>query len=180
MLYPVPVVMVSCADKEGNTDIITIAWTGTICSDPAMVYISVRPSRNSYHMIKEEGEFVINLTTKALAKACDTAGVKSGRDMDKFKELGLTKGISNKVKVPYIEESPVAIECKVENILELGTHHMFIARVLAVSVDSQYIDEKGKFDLYRAKPIVYSHGEYATLGEVIGNFGYSVRKKKKR
>lgn len=180
MLYPVPVVMVTCMDKEENTDIITIAWTGTICSDPAMVYISVRPSRHSYHMIKEEGEFVINLTTEALAKACDTAGVKSGRDMDKFKELGLTKGKSCKVKVPYIEESPVAIECKVENILELGTHHMFIARVLAVSVDSQYIDEKGKFDLYKSNPIVYSHGEYTTLGKVIGNFGYSVRKKKKR
>ncbi len=179
MLYPVPAVMVSMADSEGNSNIITIAWTGTVCSDPPMVYISVRPGRHSYRILKESKEFVINICTEDLVRQTDTAGVRSGRDMDKFKELKLTKGVSKEVKAPYIAEAPIALECKVCDIISLGTHDMFLAKVLAVSVDKKYIDEKGKFDLKKAKPIVYSHGDYMGLGNLLGNFGFSVRKKKK-
>ena len=144
MVYPLPAVMVSCGDME-KSNIITVAWTGTICTDPAMVYISVRPERYSYNMIKETGEFVINLTTKELARKTDFAGVRSGRDLDKFDKLKLTKEKANKVKAPLIKESPVNIECKVTEIKELGSHHMFIAKVLAVDIDEKYLDEKGKF-----------------------------------
>lgn len=177
MLYPLPVVMVSVADKEGKQNIITIAWTGTICSDPPMVSISVRPERYSYHMIKETGEFVINLTTKELAFATDYCGVKSGRDVDKFAAMQLTPVRGDKVKAPLIAESPVNLECKVTEVKHLGTHDMFMAEVVCVHADEKYMDEQNRFHLEMADPIVYSHGTYMTTGEKIGTFGYSVRKK---
>ena len=177
MLYPLPVVMVSVADKEGNANIITIAWAGTICSDPAMVSISVRPERYSYNILKDTREFVINLTTRELAYATDYCGVKSGRDVDKFAEMKLTPGKASIVKSPLIEESPVNIECKVTEIIPLGTHDMFLAEVVAVHADEKYKDEKGKFCFEKADPILYSHGDYFTFGEKVGSFGYSVRKK---
>ncbi len=178
MLYPVPAVMVSCRDKDGNTNFFTAAWTGTVCSDPAMVYISVRPSRYSYKMIEETGEFVINLTTDSLAHATDLAGVKSGRDVDKWKECKLTKGKALKVKAPIIKESPVNIECKVTQIIKLGSHDMFLAEVLAVDVDEKYVDKKGSLNLKAAGLMAYSHGRYYSLGKQIGKFGFSVKKKK--
>lgn len=177
MLYPVPAVMVSCAN-EIEDNIITIAWTGTICSSPPMVYISVRKERYSYNIIKETGEFVINIPTKEVVKETDKAGVFSGRKIKKFDNLGLTKAKSKEIKVPYIKECPIALECVVKNIIELGSHDMFLAEVVAVNVDKKYIDEKGRFHLEKANPIVYSHGEYYTLGQVLGKFGYSVKKKK--
>lgn len=180
MLYPLPVVMVSAADKEGRDDIITVAWAGTVCTNPPMVSISIRPERYSYHMIRETGEFVINLTTEELAFATDYCGVKSGRDVDKFKETGLTREKAEKVKAPMIAEAPVSIECKVKEIRELGSHHMFIAQVAAVHADEKYMDEKNWFDLNRARPIVYSHGEYLGTGKKLGTFGYSVKKAKKQ
>lgn len=175
MLYPLPAVMVSCADK-GIENIITVAWTGTICTNPAMVYISLRPERYSYKMIKNSGEFIINLINKRLTKAMDYCGVKSGHDVDKWKEMNLTKRTGKKVKAPLIVESPVNIECKVEQILELGSHHMFLARVEGVHVDKNLLDEKGKLCLERAELVVYSHGIYYDLGKFIGSFGYSVKK----
>lgn len=177
MLYPVPAVLVSCADKDGNDNLFTVAWTGTICSDPAMVSISVRPSRYSYDLIKSTGEFVINLTTKKLVKATDFCGVKSGRDVDKWKEMNLHKLPASKVAAPLLEESPVNIECKVTEVKELGTHHMFLAEVVAVHVDDKYMDEKGTFHLNDTDLITYSHGTYMSLGEKLGTFGYSVKKK---
>lgn len=181
MVYPLPAVMVSCGDREGRSNIITIAWTGTICTNPAMLYISVRPERYSYQMIKESGEFVINLTTERLVKQTDYCGVKSGRDVDKFKETKLTRGKANELKyAPIIEESPVNIECKLERIEELGSHHMFIAKVVSVQVDEAYMNETGKFCLNDTGLIAYSHGEYRTLGEPLGTFGYSIKKKNKK
>ena len=177
MLYPLPAVMVSVTDGKGEDDIITVAWTGTICTNPPMVYISVRPERHSYHMIKETGEFVINLTTEKLAKATDFCGVRSGRDVDKFKETGLTREKADIVSAPMIQESPVSIECKVKEIKELGSHHMFLADVVAVHADEHYMDENNRFDLNLAKPLVYSHGEYLAGGRKVGTFGYSVKKK---
>ncbi len=178
MLYPLPAVMVSCGDKEGNANIVTIAWTGTVCTNPAMLYISLRPERHSYQMIKETGEFVVNLTTKDLVYATDYCGVRSGRDVDKFKEMKLTKQKAEKLMyAPIIKESPVSIECKVVEIKELGTHHMFLAQVLAVDIDERYMDKSGKFRLNSADLMVYSHGEYFNLKEQLGTFGYSVRKK---
>ena len=177
MLYPLPAVLVSCKGKEGAANLITIGWVGTICSDPAMVSISVRPERYSYHMIKETGEFVINMTTKELAYATDYCGVKSGRDVDKFKEMHLTPIPGAEVKAPLIGESPVSLECKVREIKQLGSHDMFIADVVAVHADERYMDEKGKFHLDKAEPIVYSHGSYVATGETIGTFGFSVKKK---
>lgn len=176
MLYPLPVVMVSVADKEGRNNIITIAWVGTICSNPPMVSISVRPERYSYNILKETGEFVINLTTKDLTYATDYCGVKSGRDVDKFKEMGLTALPGKEVKAPLIAESPVNIECKVTQVISLGSHDMFLAEVVAVHVDEKYMDEKGKFHLDKAEPIAYSHGDYLATGELLGTFGYSVKK----
>lgn len=176
MLYPLPVVMVSVADKEGKQNIITIAWAGTICSNPPMVSISVRPERYSYDVIKETGEFVINLTTKDLVYATDYCGVKSGRDVDKFKEMGLTALPGKEVNAPLIAESPVNIECKVTQVIPLGSHDMFLAEVVAVHVDEKYIDEKGKFHLDKAEPVAYSHGDYLATGELLGTFGYSVKK----
>lgn len=177
MLYPLPAVLVSCADKRGNDNLLTVAWTGTICSDPAMVSISVRPGRYSYHMIKESGEFVINLTTKSLVRAVDYCGVRSGRDVDKWKEMNLHRLPADIVKAPLLEESPVNIECKVTEVKELGTHHMFLAEVVAVHVDDTYMDDKGTFHLNDTDLLAYSHGTYMGLGEKLGTFGYSVRKK---
>lgn len=180
MLYPVPAAMVSVADQEGNTNIITVAWTGTICSDPAMLYISVRPERYSYHMIQETGEFVVNLTTKKLVKAADYCGVRSGRDVDKWKEMKLTPGKAQKVCAPIIEESPVNLECRVTEMKELGTHHMFLAEVIAVDVDEAYLNEHGKFELNSTELVAYSHGEYLETGKCLGTFGFSVKKPEKR
>ncbi len=177
MLYPLPAVMVSAADKEGNANILTVAWTGTICSDPAMLYISVRPERYSYHMIRETGEFAVNLTTEKLAYATDWCGVKSGRDVDKWKEMSLTKGEAKKLAyAPVILESPVNIECKVTEVKELGSHHMFLAEVAAVHVDGKYMKKNGKFELNSTGLLAYSHGEYVGLGRELGKFGWSVRK----
>lgn len=178
MLYPVPAVMISCQREGEKPNIITVAWAGTICSDPAMVSISVRKERYSHPIISETGEFVINLTTKDLAFATDYCGVKSGKDVDKFKEMKLTAAPSNKVSCPGIAESPVNIECKVKQVIELGSHDMFIAEVVAVDVSEEYLDENGKFNLNSTGLVTYSHGEYFTLGEKIGKFGYSVKKKK--
>lgn len=179
MLYPLPAVMVSVGDKEGNTNIITIAWTGTICTNPPMLYISVRPERYSYDMIKESGEFVVNLTTKELTHATDFCGVKSGRDLDKWEKTGLTKGKATELEfAPIIEESPVNIECKVENIVPLGSHHMFIARVVNVQVSEEHLDENGKFHLNKTGLVAYSHGQYLQTGPKLGKFGYSIQKKK--
>ncbi|MEE1315040.1 MAG: flavin reductase family protein [Faecalimonas sp.] len=178
MLYPLPAVMVSVGDKSGNTNIVTIAWTGTVCSDPAMLYISVRPERHSYAMLKETGEFVVNLTTEALVQATDYCGVRSGRDVDKWRETGLTKGKANALQyAPIIEESPVNIECKVVDVKPLGSHDMFLAEVVSVQVDEKYLNEKGRFCLEETGLLAYSHGEYLALGEKLGSFGYSVKKK---
>lgn len=178
MIYPVPAVMVSCGDTPETHNIITIAWTGTICTNPPMTYISIRKERHSYSLIKNSSSFVINLTTKDLAFATDFSGVKSGRDVDKFKHLNLTAIAATKVKAPMIEESPVNIECKVTEIKELGSHDMFLAEVVAVHVDEKYIDDKGKFHLDATQPIAYAHGTYYTLHEALGSFGYSIMKKK--
>ena len=181
MVYPLPAVMVSTADTKGNDNIITVAWTGTVCTNPAMLYISVRPERYSYHLLRESGEFVVNLTTEKLAKATDSCGVRSGRDYDKWKEMHLTRGEAKKLQyAPIIQESPVNIECKVTEVHELGSHHMFLARVEAVQVDESYMNETGKFELNDTQLLAYSHGEYYTLGKKLGTFGYSVRKKKKK
>lgn len=179
MVYPVPAVMITCGNEE-QANIVTVAWTGTICTNPPMTYISLRPSRYSYDLIKESGTFVINLTTKKLTKATDFCGVRSGRDFDKFKEMNLTAIYENQTGCPMIEESPVNIECRVTEIKELGSHHMFIAEVLAVYVDDTYIDEKGKFHLNSTDLVAYSHGTYFNLGEQLGTFGYSVMKPKKK
>lgn len=177
MLYPVPAVLVSCRDKAGNDNVLTVAWAGTICSDPAMLSISVRKERHSHPMIMETGEFVVNLTTRQLLQATDYCGVKSGRDEDKFKAMNLTKGEGEKVNVPIIMESPVNIECKVKQVLELGSHDMFVAEVVNVQISDEYMDEKGAFHLNDADLLAYSHGQYYSLGEKLGTFGYSVRKK---
>ena len=181
MLYPLPAVMVSVGNKQGETNIITVAWTGTICTNPAMVYISVRPERYSYQMIKESGEFVINLTTEKLVKATDYCGVKSGRDVDKWKEMNLHQEQAETLEYsPLILESPVNIECKVVEIKELGSHHMFIANVTAVHADEAYLNEQNKFELNNTGLLAYSHGEYLGLGKKLGTFGYSIRKKVKK
>ncbi|WP_346663880.1 flavin reductase family protein [uncultured Merdimonas sp.] len=178
MLYPLPAVLVSAADKKGEAGILTVAWTGTICTNPAMLYISVKPERYTYHMIRETGEFVVNLTTKKLARVTDWCGVRSGRDVDKWEETGLTKGRASRlVYAPLIEESPVNLECQVTEVKELGSHHMFLARILAVQADEAYMNENGKFELNETGLIAYSHGEYFSLGEDLGRFGFSVKKK---
>ena len=167
-------------DKNGNSNILTVAWTGTVCTNPPMVYISVRPERYSYHMLQESGEFVINLTTERLSRATDYCGVRSGRDTDKWKDCFLTQKKAHSLKwAPIIEESPVNIECKVTEIKELGSHHMFLAKVQAVQADEAYLNKQNKFELNKTGLIAYSHGEYLNLGKKIGTFGYSVRKKKK-
>lgn len=182
MLYPVPAVMVSCGREGEKPNIITVAWAGTICSEPAMVSISVRKERFSYGIIKETGEFVINLVNKPLVRATDYCGVKSGRDVDKFMEMRLTPQASRYIKAPGIEESPVNIECRVKEVKELGSHDMFIAQVVGVTIDNQYMNDKGKFNLNTSGLVSYSHGEYYELGKKLGSFGYSVKRpvKKKR
>ncbi|MCD7840900.1 MAG: flavin reductase family protein [Lachnospiraceae bacterium] len=203
MLYPLPAVMVSCARpmetparvvsaEERSRDsknalhcaaakerpnIITVAWAGTVCTNPAMVSISIRPERYSYSIIRDTGEFVINLTTRKLARAADYCGVRSGRDVDKFKEAHLTAIPAVHIGAPLIAESPVNIECRVRDVLELGSHHMFVAEVLGVDVDDRYLDDKGKLRLNDAELMVYSHGTYYELGKSLGSFGYSVRRK---
>lgn len=179
MLYPVPAVMLSCQREGEKPNIITVAWAGTICSDPVMLSVSIRKERHSHDIISETGEFVVNLTTEELCYATDYCGVKSGRDVDKFKEMHLTAEKSSKVKAPLIEESPVNLECKVVDVKELGSHDMFIAQVVAVHVDEKYLDDKGRLDLGKANLITYSHGEYFGLGKKLGKFGYSVEKKNK-
>ncbi len=178
VLNPVPAVMVTCVDSKGKPNIITLAWVGTVNSEPPMVSISVRKERYSYNLIKEQGEFVINLTTRKLARATDLCGVKSGRDMDKFEQAGLTAERASKVNVPMITECPINIECVVRNILELGSHDMFIGEIVAVNVDDSLLDEKGKLCLERADLICYSHGEYWSLEKSLGYFGFSVTKRK--
>ena len=177
MLYPVPAVMVSCARQGERPNIITLAWVGNVCSDPVMVSISVRPERYSYNIIKDSGEFVINLTTEKLAFATDYCGVKSGRDVDKFAECALTPSDSAVIKAPGIMESPVNIECRVTDTIPLGSHTMFLAEVAGVDVDQEYLDDAGRFDMKAAGIMAYSHGEYFGLGKYLGKFGYSVKKK---
>ena len=178
MLYPLPVVMVTVADDNGKSNIITLAWAGTINSDPAMVSISVRKERYSYPLLVKNKEFCINLTTRDLAFATDYCGVKSGRDTDKWKDTGLTPISCSAIKADMIEESPVNIECKVTKYEDLGSHTIFYGEVVAVHADDKYMDDKGKFTFEDSDPITYSHGKYYTLGENIGKFGYSVQKKK--
>lgn len=178
MLYPLPAVLVSCAAADTDPNLFTVAWAGTICTNPPMVSISVRPERHSYSLIKRSGEFVINLTTKELAYATDFCGVRSGRDVDKWKECRLTPAAADTVSCPMVAESPVNIECQVTEIKELGSHHMFLAKVTAVHVDEKYMDEKNTFHLNASKLLAYSHGTYFSLGEKLGTFGYSVRKTK--
>lgn len=180
MLYPVPAVMVSCADKNGRANILTIAWAGTVCSDPPMVSISVRKSRYSHDIIRDTGEFVINLTTEKLVRAADFCGVRSGRDIDKWEACGLTQAGSTAVSAPLILESPVNIECRVRQMLELGSHDMFLAEVVAVDADSRYMDSQGRFHLEQAGLIAYSHGKYFSLGKNLGFFGCSVQKKRRK
>lgn len=177
ILYPIPAVMVSCGTME-KSNILTVAWTGIVNSDPAMTYISVRPERYSYDIIKSSGEFVINITTEELAFATDWCGVRSGADYDKFKEMKLTKGKALHVDCPIVEESPINIECKVKQELHLGTHTMFLAEIVGVQADEKYMEESGRFDFAASNPIAYSHGEYYTLGKKLGKFGYSVKKKR--
>ena len=177
MLYPLPVVMVSMADDSGRTNIITIAWAGTVCTNPPMLSISVRPERYSHSILRDTGEFVVNLTTRCLVYATDYCGVKSGRDTDKFSVLGLTPMAGAQVKAPLIGESPVNLECRLKQILPLGSHDMFLAEVVAVHADQRYMDDQNKFHLEQAEPIVYSHGSYLLCGDQIGTFGFSVRRK---
>ena len=180
MIYPLPAVMGSVTDGEGHDNIITVAWTGTVCTNPAMAYISVRPSRYSYDMIRKTGEFVINLTTEKLAFATDFCGVRSGRDVDKFRKLNLTKEKAQFVSAPMIGEAPVSIECRVREVKELGSHDMFLADVLAVHADEAYMDKNNRFRLNDAGLLVYSHGEYLAGGRKVGTFGYSVKKKQQK
>lgn len=180
ILSPVPAVLVTVRGKDGRENVLTIAWTGTVCSSPAMVYISVRKERFSHPMLVESGEFVINLTTKELAHAADYCGVKSGRNEDKFETAKLKREPASVVQAPLLSDSPVNIECKVEQILELGSHDMFLAKVVAVDVDERYLDENGKLDLGKANLIGYVHGAYFELGKQLGTFGQTVRKRKPR
>lgn len=177
-IYPIPAVMVSCGTME-ESNIITVAWTGILNTNPAMCYISVRPERYSHDIIKENCEFAINLTTRQLAYATDWCGVKSGRDVDKFKEMKLTKERANIIKAPLIKECPVSVECKVKEIVQLGSHDMFVAEIVAIDADEKYIDEKGAFDISKCDLIAYANGGYYPLESKIGKFGYSVQKKSK-
>jgi len=180
LIYPLPSVMVTCGNSPDNYNIITIAWVGTICTNPPMCYISVQPRRHSYNLIKQNMEFVINLTTEDLAYATDWCGVNSGRDHNKFKEMKLTPGKASIVSAPIIEESPLCIECRVREIIKLGSHDMFISEVVNIKADDQYIDTTtGAFDMQRAGLLAYSHGKYYGLGDQFGKFGWSIQKKKK-
>lgn len=177
MLYPIPAVMVTCQRQGEKPNIITIAWAGTICSSPAMLSISIRPERYSYNMIKETGEFTVNLVTPALTKAADFCGVRSGREVDKFEHCRLTPFPSQKIQSPGIAESPVIMECKVKDIIPLGSHSIFLAEIVNVSIEETLLDENGKFHLNQEGLVAYAHGEYFSLGEKLGKFGYSVQKK---
>lgn len=177
-IYPIPAVMVTSGDREAESNIMTVAWTGILNSNPAMCYISVRPERYSYHLIKESGEFAINLTNEKLVYATDWCGVRSGKDYDKFKEMNLNKEKANHIKCPLIKEAPVSIECKVKQIVPLGSHDMFIADVLCIDAAEQYIDEKGAFDISKCDLIAYANGGYYSLDKKLGKFGFSVQKKK--
>ncbi len=178
MIYPLPAVLISCGDNPGNYNMFTVSWVGTTCTNPAMCYISVRPERHSYPIIKENGEFVINLTTADMARATDWCGVRSGNEYDKAKETGLTYGPSKEIKAPIIMESPLSIECRVKQIIPLGSHDMFLAEVVNVQADDRYLNEEtGEWNLADADPLVYVHGKYFHIGEFIGKFGWSVKKK---
>ena len=176
LVYPLPAVIITCKN-EGIENALTVAWTGTICTDPAMTYISIRKERYSYDLIKKSKVFCINLTTEELEYEKDYCGVKSGKNENKFKSLNLETEPATMIDVPMLKKSPVTIECKVEEIKELGSHDMFIAKVLAINVDEKYLDETGKFDMEKCNLIAYSHGQYYTLGKNIGKFGFSVKKK---
>ena len=180
MLYPLPAVLVSVSDGKGRDNVFTVAWTGTVCTNPPMVSISVRPERYSYQMLCDTGEFVLNLTTEEMTKTVDFCGVTSGRDIDKFEKTGLHKEKADTVCAPLISESPVCLECKVQEQIKLGSHDLFLAKVEAVHADEQYMDENGRFCLEKAKPLVYSHGNYHVIGKKTGSFGYSIRKRKKK
>ena len=178
LIYPLPAVLVTTGATPEEYNMLTIAWTGTICTDPPMCYISVRKERHSYDIIRRTGEFCINLTTEDMAHATDWCGIRSGRNEDKWKATGLTPMTNPHVSAPIIAESPLSICCRVREVKELGSHDMFIADVVGVEADDRFIDpETGKFSLDKANPIVYSHGEYYSLGKLIGHFGWSVRKK---
>ncbi|KUO74610.1 MAG: flavin reductase [Clostridia bacterium BRH_c25] len=179
LLYPVPAVMVSCKSTEGIDNIITVAWTGIVCSDPAMLYVSIRPERHSYEMIKKTGNFVVNIPNRNLVYAVDFCGVTSGRDINKFEHLGLTAQKSNQVDAPCIGECPVNLECRVKDIIPLGSHDMFIGEILCVDVEEEFLDKSGKLHLNKADLICYNHGEYRALADSLGTFGFSVRKKPK-
>lgn len=179
MIYPLPAIMVSCGSAPDEYNVFTASWVGTICSDPAMCYVSIRPERHSYDIIKHNMEFTLNLTTEELARATDWCGVRSGRDYNKFEEMNITPVKGEKVASPYIDEAPISIECRVKEIVHLGTHDMFIADVLNVIADDRYINpETGAFDMKLANLIAYCHGQYFTIGDAIGKFGWSVKKKK--
>ncbi len=178
MLYPLPAVIVTCGENKEEYNAITIAWTGTICTNPPMTYISVRPSRHSYDLIKKQGGFVINLTTEAMTYPTDYCGVRTGAKEDKLTKMNLDYDIGHIIKAPLLKDSPVCLECKTIEIKELGSHHMFMAEVVQVHIDEKYMDKNDKFHLDRSHPIVYSHGSYFGLGEYKGKFGYSVAKKK--
>jgi flavin reductase (DIM6/NTAB) family NADH-FMN oxidoreductase RutF len=181
MIYPLPAVLVSCGSTEDEHNVFTASWVGTICTNPPMCYVSIRPQRHSYEIIKRNMEFVINLTNEDMACAVDWCGVRSGRDYNKFDEMNLTKGVSERVRAPFIKESPVCIECSVKEIVPLGSHDMFIADVVNVLADSKYIDaETGEFKLSESKLVTYSHGKYQKSGEIIGKFGWSVQKKSQK
>ena len=177
MVYPLPAVLVSCGTME-QPNLITVAWTGTLCTNPTIVYVSIRPERYSHELIRATGKFAINLTTKKMVKATDFCGVKSGRDLNKFKETGLTPVKGNLIDVPIVEESPLSLECEVIEIKPLGSHDLFMAKVIGVSVEESLMDASGKFRLDQAGLIAYSHGAYYELGQSLGTFGYSVMKKK--
>ena len=179
MIYPLPALLVSCGNCESEYNLITVAWAGTICTNPPMCYISLRPERHSHSIIKKNMEFVLNLTTEEMAFATDWCGVRSGRDYDKFEEMHLTPGKASVINVPIVEESPLCIECRVKEIISLGSHDMFIAEVVNVKADEQYLDKQnGKWELAASHPLVYLHGGYFGLGKKIGKFGWSVEKKR--
>ena len=177
MLYPLPAALVSVRGKDGRSNLLTVAWCGTVCSDPPMISISVQKKRFSHALIKESGEFAVNLTTEETARATDLCGVLSGRDVDKWERAGLHEETAQVIASPLVRECPVNIECRVKEVLELGSHDMFIGEVVAVNADERFFDENDRFDLDRCGLIAYSHGEYRALGDVIGTYGYSVRKK---
>ena len=178
MLYPVPAVLVSARGKDGKSDLMTAAWAGTVCSAPPMLSVSIKKSRLTHQLIKETGEFVVNLTTESMTRATDLCGVLSGRDVDKWQRSGLHEEKAGILSAPLVKESPVNIECKVKQVLKLGSHDMFIGEVVFVNADEQYFDDKDRFDMDQCRLIAYSHGEYRALGKVLGTFGFSVRKKK--